>query len=101
MSNYTKFKNQMREKTWQCRDKNPKNQEILEALIHIFPLLGTWHKIAKKKFPHLSPECSIMLGMGNRLGGRGARCQIHIHNLLMSTILLTVNFTVIMFQQLL
>lgn len=55
----------------------------------------------KKNFPHLSPECSIMLGMGNRLGGRGARCQIHIHNLLMSTILLTVNFTVIMFQQLL
>lgn len=53
----------------------------------------------KKKFPHLSPECSIMLGMGNRLGGRGARCQIH--NLLVSTILLTVNFTVIMFQQLL
>lgn len=25
--------------------------EILEALIHIFPLLGTWHKIAKNIFP--------------------------------------------------
>lgn len=34
-----------------AENKNPKNQEILEALIHIFPLLGTWHKIAKKIFP--------------------------------------------------
>lgn len=44
------------------RIKILRNQEILEALNHIFPLLGTWHKIAKKNIFPISlknaPLCS-------------------------------------------